>query len=153
MLCIFGFLVFIVVLGFRRGWGTYESTYLFAKLSTLVIVAVIDPDNCLFRSLSRTVIPIVRQVLLLTCTIGFFLRQCILGPFLDPINNANEWVSRMNYVLTATVALLVILEVPGEDILNTYVLYAYALHLNSISPQYSCMPQQYLCNNLWSKLL
>lgn len=141
------------MLGFRRGWGTYESTYLFAKLSTLVIVAVIDPDNCLIRSLSRTVIPIVRQVLLLTCTIGFFLRQCILGPFLDPINNANEWVSRMNYVLTATVALLVILEVPGEDILNTYVLYGYALYLNTISPQYLCMPQQYLCNNLWFKLL
>lgn len=116
------------VLGFRRGWGTYESTYLFAKLSTLVIVAVIDPNNCLFRSASRTVVPIVRQVLLLTCTIGFFLAQCVLGPFLDPINNASEWISRMNYVLTATVALLVVLNVPGEDILNSYVLYAYVLY-------------------------
>ncbi|KIK70943.1 hypothetical protein GYMLUDRAFT_66152 [Collybiopsis luxurians FD-317 M1] len=110
--------------GFRRGWGTYESTYLFAKLSTLVVVAVIDPDNCLFRSSSRTVIPIVRQVLLLTCTLGFFLAQCFFGPFLDPINNASEWVSRMNYVTTSIVALLVVLDVPGQAILNSYVLYA-----------------------------
>ncbi|KAJ3799908.1 hypothetical protein GGU11DRAFT_775291 [Lentinula aff. detonsa] len=110
--------------GFRRGWGTYESTYLFAKLSTLVMVAVIDPDNCFFRSASRTVTPIVRQVLLLVCTLGFFLMQCFLGPFLDPVNNASEWVSRMNYVSTSTVALLVALDVPGTDILNSYVLYA-----------------------------
>ncbi|KAJ4486079.1 hypothetical protein J3R30DRAFT_3443672 [Lentinula aciculospora] len=110
--------------GFRRGWGTYESTYLFAKLSTLVIVAVIDPDNCLFRSASRTVTPIVRQVLLLVCTSGFFLAQCLLGPFLDPINNASEWVSRMNYVSTCIVALLVALNVPGTNMLNSYVLYA-----------------------------
>ncbi|KAJ3883366.1 hypothetical protein F5051DRAFT_391948 [Lentinula edodes] len=109
--------------GFRRGWGTYESTYLFAKLSTLVIVAVIDPDNCLFRSASRTVTPIVRQVLLLVCTFGFFLAQCFLGPFLDPTNNAGEWVSRMNYLSTSLVALLVALDVPGTDILNSYVLY------------------------------
>ncbi|KAJ3779177.1 hypothetical protein FB446DRAFT_782719 [Lentinula raphanica] len=110
--------------GFRRGWGTYESTYLFAKLSTLVIVAVIDPNNCLFRSASRTVTPIVRQILLLVCTFGFFLAQCILGPFLDPVNNASEWVSRLNYVSTSIVALLVALDIPGADILNSYVLYA-----------------------------
>ncbi|KAF5390251.1 hypothetical protein D9757_002979 [Collybiopsis confluens] len=75
--------------GFRRGWGTYESTYLFAKLSTLVIVAIIDPDNCATT----------------------YLYLC-------------EWVSRMNYVTTSTVALLVVLDVPGQDILNSYVLYA-----------------------------
>lgn len=67
--------------------------------------------------------PIVRQVLLLVCTFGFFLAQCFLGPFLDPTNNAGEWVSRMNYLSTSLVALLVALDVPGTDILNSYVLY------------------------------
>ncbi|KXN90068.1 hypothetical protein AN958_05073 [Leucoagaricus sp. SymC.cos] len=109
--------------GFRRGWGAYESTYLFAKLSTLVIIAVIDSDNCLFRSQSRNLIPIIRQVLLLLATIAFFVAQCIFAPFLDPVNNASEWTSRLNYVTTATTALLIALDVPGKEIIDTYVLY------------------------------
>ncbi|KAF9453858.1 hypothetical protein P691DRAFT_771149 [Macrolepiota fuliginosa MF-IS2] len=109
---------------FRRGWGAYESTYLFAKLSTLVIIAVIDSDNCLFRSRSRTTIPIIRQILLLLSTISFFVAQCIFAPFLDPVNNASEWTSRLNYVTTSTTALLIALDVPGKDIIDTYVLYS-----------------------------
>jgi hypothetical protein len=57
--------------------------------------------------------------------IGFFLAQCILAPFLDPVNNASEWVSRLNYVITASVALAVAFDIPNKDILNTYVLYMY----------------------------
>ncbi|KAJ7038241.1 hypothetical protein C8F04DRAFT_998180 [Mycena alexandri] len=109
--------------GFRRNWGTYEAIYLFAKLSALLTVAVIDSDNCFFRSLSRTAVPIVRQVFLLLLTLGFFIAQCILGPFLDPTNNASEWVSRLNYVTTAALALVVAFDVPGKAILQTYVLY------------------------------
>ncbi|TFK77139.1 hypothetical protein BDN72DRAFT_953613 [Pluteus cervinus] len=109
--------------GFRRGWGTYESTYLFAKVNTLLIIAVINPDNCVFRTSSRTALPIVRQVLLVVSTIGFFLAQCVFAPFLDPINNASEWTSRVNYVLTSAVALAVTLNTPGQDVLNTIVLY------------------------------
>ncbi|KAJ7244762.1 hypothetical protein B0H12DRAFT_1211560 [Mycena haematopus] len=109
--------------GFRRNWETYEAIYLFAKLSALLVVAVIDPNNCLFRTLSQTAVPIVRQVVLLLMTLGFFITQCVLGPFLDPVNNASEWMSRLNYVMTAGLALAVALNVPGKDILNTYVLY------------------------------
>ncbi|KAJ2920362.1 hypothetical protein MD484_g194, partial [Candolleomyces efflorescens] len=110
--------------GFRRGWATYESIYLFAKLSTLIIIAVIDPDNCLFRHASRINIPIARQVLLLAITIGFFTAQCIFSPFLDPVNNASEWTSRLNYVTTATTALAITLNIPGKEIVDTYVLYS-----------------------------
>ncbi|KAJ7630901.1 hypothetical protein FB45DRAFT_833713 [Roridomyces roridus] len=110
--------------GFRRNWGTYELVYLLAKLSALLVVAVIDSDNCFFRSLSRTAVPITRQVLLLLLTLGFFAAQCMLGPFLDPMSNASEWISRLNYVTTAALSLAVALNVPGQDILNTYVLYA-----------------------------
>ncbi|XP_006454307.1 hypothetical protein AGABI2DRAFT_197252 [Agaricus bisporus var. bisporus H97] len=108
---------------FRRGWGTYESTYLFAKLSTLITIAVIDSDNCLFRSYSRKLIPIIRQILLLVSTIAFFVSQCIFAPFLDPVNNASEWTSRLNYVTTSTTALLIASNVPGKEIIGTYVLY------------------------------
>lgn len=110
--------------GFRRRWGTYESTYLFAKLSTLVIIAVLDPNNCFFRTGSRLTIPIVRQVLLLLSTLGFFIAQCIFAPFLDPVNNASEWISRLNYVATAATALAITLNVPGKNVINTYVLYS-----------------------------
>ncbi|KAF8641214.1 hypothetical protein AX17_000848 [Amanita inopinata Kibby_2008] len=109
--------------GFRRGWGTYESTYLFAKLSALVTIAVIDSDNCLFRSVSRSVLPVARQVLLLALMIAFFVVQCIYAPFLDPVNNASEWTSRLNYVTTSLSALLIALNIPGKKIVGTYVLY------------------------------
>ncbi|PPQ62841.1 hypothetical protein CVT24_000535 [Panaeolus cyanescens] len=108
---------------FRRGWGTYISTYLFAKLSTLLIIAIFDPDNCLFRNYSRTTISVIRQILLLLTTIGFFIAQCIFAPFLDPINNASEWTSRLNYLTTASTALAVTLNIPGKEILESYVLY------------------------------
>ncbi|KIY64816.1 hypothetical protein CYLTODRAFT_357890 [Cylindrobasidium torrendii FP15055 ss-10] len=109
--------------GYRRGMATYQSTYLFAKLSTLVLIALIDADNCLFRTLPRNPIPIVRQVCLLVSTLGFFGAHCYWTPFLDPVNNASEWVSRLNYVLTSIVALLLALNVPGNEIYNVYVLY------------------------------
>ena len=109
---------------FRRGWGTYESIYLGAKLSTLLIIAVIDPDNCLFRSRPPSRVSTVRQVVLLMFTIAFFVVQCIHAPFLDPVNNASEWVSRLNYVVTSALALAVVLDVPGKEILDTYVLYS-----------------------------
>ncbi|KAK7064260.1 hypothetical protein R3P38DRAFT_3301834 [Favolaschia claudopus] len=109
--------------GFRRNWATYEAIYLFAKLSALLVIAVIDPNNCLFRSFSRTAVPLVRQVTLLVMTLGFFITQCVVAPFLDPVNNASEWVSRLNYVITSATALAVAANVPGKDIINTYVLY------------------------------
>ncbi|KAL1720708.1 hypothetical protein EV715DRAFT_196531 [Schizophyllum commune] len=98
---------------FRRNWGTYHAMYHFAKLSTLVITAVFANDNCLFRSVSHTIIPIVRQVLLLSTTVAFFGAQCLYAPFLDPVNNASD-----------AVALAIQLDAPGKEFLNSYILYA-----------------------------
>lgn len=94
------------------------------KFSALLIVAVIDPDNCFFRTFSRARVVVVRQVLLVVVTAIFFVIQWTYSPFLDPVNNASEWVSRLNYVLTSLVALLVALDVPGKDIFNGPILYA-----------------------------
>ncbi|KAM6498075.1 hypothetical protein JOM56_006023 [Amanita muscaria] len=108
---------------FRRGWGTYEAVYLVAKLSALLIIALIDPNNCIFRSASHSVVLIVRQVFLLVAVIAFFIVQCVYAPFMEPTNNAGEWTSRLSYILTSLIALLVTLDIPGNTILNTYVLY------------------------------
>lgn len=59
--------------------------------------------------------------------VGFFLVQCFLAPFLDPVSNASEWTSRMNYVLTSAIALGVALNLPGQTALNGVVLYMYEL--------------------------
>jgi hypothetical protein len=73
--------------------------------------------------MSRVTVPVVRQALLLVSMVGFFIAHCIFTPFLDPVNNASEWISRLNFVLTSLVSLLVALNVPGKDVFNTVVLY------------------------------
>ena len=113
----------LTLLGFRRGWASYEAIYLFAKLSALLVIAIIDPNNCFFRTYSPKSVMVVRQSILLATMIIFFALQCLFAPFLDPLNNASEWISRLNYVLTSVVALLVALDVPGQAIIGGPVLY------------------------------
>lgn len=96
---------------------------LFAKLSALLITALMDPDTCIFRSFDRTKIQIARQIVLLVVMSVFFLLQCFFAPFLDPVNNASEWTSRLNYVLTSAVSLAVALEISIEATLDGVVLY------------------------------
>lgn len=109
--------------GFRRGWATYESIYLLAKLSTLLIIAFIDPDNCVFRTFSRGAIGVTRQAILLITMVAFFILQCITAPFIDPASNASEFISRVNYVATAALSMAVALNAPGQAILEGPVLY------------------------------
>lgn len=94
------------------------------KFTTLLIIAVIDPNNCFFRSFPQTRVVVIRQVLLLIVTVVFFAIQWTFSPFLDPVNNASEWMSRLNYVLTSLVALLVALNVPGNNFIGGPILYA-----------------------------
>ena len=98
--------------------------YLFAKLTTLLLTAVVSPDNCLFRNIpSRDNVAVARQILLVLAMLVFFIMQCVFAPFLDPVNNASEWFSRLNYVLTSATSLAVALDIPGQEIFNTVVLY------------------------------
>ena len=111
------------VTDYRRGWATYEAIFLFTKFLALMIVAIIDPNNCLFRSLPRTHVEVARQIILLCVMLGFFLVQCIVAPSLDPVGNASEFTSWLNYVLTSLIALLVALKVKGQASFNGWVLY------------------------------
>jgi hypothetical protein len=110
-------------LEFRRSWGTYQSIYLWAKLSALLIVAILSPDNCAFRSFDRNVVNIVRQSVLTGSMLIWFLLQCFLVPFVDPVSNASEWVSRLNYLATSTLGLWAFLDSAASSILNGAVLY------------------------------
>lgn len=137
---------------FRRGWGTFESTYLLTKFSALLIVAVIAPENCLFRSFDSTQVQVVRQGVLLAATIVFLLIQCFLAPHLNPVNNASEWTSRTNYVVTTVLALLVALNVPGKSVFDGVVLYmCVSLRQRSLLPNTKIYQRLY--HNLFLKLL
>lgn len=66
---------------------------------------------------------IVRQSILTTSMFAWFLIQCLLAPFIEPVDNASEWTSRANYLITSAIGLLVALNVPGKDVLDGVVLY------------------------------
>jgi len=108
---------------FRRSWGTYTSIYLWAKLSALLVVAILSPDNCAFRSFDRGVVNIVRQSVLTAFMFIWFLLQCLLVPFVDPVSNASEWVSRLNYLLASALGLWAFLDPADSSVLNGAVLY------------------------------
>ena len=94
-----------------------------AKLVTLLLTALIDPDTCLFRSANRQRVLVVRQIVLTIAMGFFFILQCVTGPFSNPVNNASEWTSRLNFLLTSMVSLGTALDIPGKDILDGVVIY------------------------------
>jgi hypothetical protein len=116
-----------------------------AKLMTLLLTALINPDTCLFRSLDRQRILVARQIILTIAMGFFFIIQCSTGPFSNPVNNASEWTSRLSFVLTSAVSLGTVLDVPGKDVLEGVVIYMWAsasCHLgkreidSTLSPQH-----------------
>ncbi|KAG8792908.1 hypothetical protein FRC12_004494 [Ceratobasidium sp. 428] len=114
---------------YKRKWGAFKAFYLWVKLTSLLIVTLVSPDSCLALSLaknriSRDSLAIARQAVLLAAMIGFLFLQAVAAPFVDPVSNASEWTSRMNFVLTSLLGLLVALNVPGQAFWNGWGLYA-----------------------------
>ncbi|KAG8948531.1 hypothetical protein FRC04_009741 [Tulasnella sp. 424] len=129
---------------FRRAWGTYKPLYLVVKLVALLTVAVIDPNNCLFRNSTRAKVDVIRQSVLVVETSIALITQSFLSPFIDPVSNASEWTSRAGYVITSVIGLLVALNVPNNQILNgpfLYVIYAlnYGLNIYFAAVNLSCI--------------
>lgn len=65
----------------------------------------------------------MRQGLLFGLMVVFLGVQMVYAPFLDPVGNAGEWVSRANYVAMSGIALGVALEVKGKEVLDGVLLY------------------------------
>ncbi|GAB1526788.1 hypothetical protein RhiTH_009960 [Rhizoctonia solani] len=128
---------------YRREWGSFKALYLGGKLTSLLIVAIISPDSCLMLKISnnrvsRNTLEITRQSFLLAVMIAFLLVQSLANPFVDPISNASEWTSRMNFVLTSLLGLLVALDIPGQVFWNGL----------DISPE-----SQHLQHRIWKESL
>ncbi|KAH7318861.1 hypothetical protein B0J17DRAFT_773208 [Rhizoctonia solani] len=113
---------------YRRKWGSFKALYLGGKLTALLIVAIVSPDSCLTLKVakhyvSRHTLGITRQSVLLAVMVAFLLVQSLATPFVDPVSNASEWTSRMNFVLTSLLGLLVALDIPGQAFWNGWGLY------------------------------
>ena len=65
---------------------------------------------------------IAREAILVAAMAVFFLLQCFIVPFVHPIDNASEWVSRLNYLLTAAIGLAVAAQVRSSDVLQGPIL-------------------------------
>lgn len=68
---------------------------------------------------------ITRQAILSAVMLFFFLLQCFRAPFIDPVNNASEWISRLSYFITSLLGLVVTLGTPGGTLLDGPVLYVW----------------------------
>lgn len=133
--------------GFRRGCATFQSQYLLAKLSSLVIITFLDANNCLFRSVpSPKMVLVARNIVLFLCTIIFFIQQCLATPFLGDSNNAQEWVSRLSFVLTSGVSLALAVDVPanGKYILENYIIYMFVQPFIFIFEALTCLIRLYI---------
>ncbi|EST06865.1 hypothetical protein PSEUBRA_003659 [Kalmanozyma brasiliensis GHG001] len=109
---------------YHRRWGYYKPLYiLLFKLSNLLIIGVLAKDNCLFRSFPTRTMLIVQQSTLIAVMASLLGVHLTLKPFVDKIGNRSEMVSRIGYVLTATIGLLVALNIEGSTVYNTTILY------------------------------
>jgi hypothetical protein len=116
----------------RRGWGTYRVYHLLVKLTTLLTVAVLNSDNCLFRNANRNTVSVVRLAILVFAMSSYLITQSVLSPFLDPVWNASEWVSGAFYVAFAALGLAVTLNLStgAEHALNGPMLYTYVSYVH-----------------------
>lgn len=109
---------------YHRKWGYYKPFYIMVfKLSNLLIIGVLAKDNCLFRNFRTRTMLVVQQSTLIAVMASLLAVHMVIKPFVDKIGNRSEMVSRVGYVLTATIGLLVALNVQGSTVYNTTILY------------------------------
>ncbi|SPO28705.1 uncharacterized protein UTRI_04583 [Ustilago trichophora] len=109
---------------YHRKWGYYKPLYiLLFKLTNLIIIGILAKDNCLFRSYPTRTMLVVQQSTLIVVMTSLLGVHLLIKPFVDKIGNRSEMVSRVGYVLTATIGLLVALNVQGSTVYNTTILY------------------------------
>ena len=88
----------------------------------MLLIVIVQRENCLFRSQTSVYLGIVRQGCLVAFMGLFLLHMWWSQPFIDPISNRSDLVSRFGYVAIAVLGLLVALDVKGKDDLGGPVL-------------------------------
>ncbi|GJN94294.1 hypothetical protein Rhopal_007368-T1 [Rhodotorula paludigena] len=105
---------------YRKRWA------LLFKLVNVLLVVLIQKNNCLLRTYTTLYLSIVRQ----GCLLAFMALFCILSawssPYLTLISNSSDLISRIGFVLFALLGLLAALSIPGTDsavVLTNVVVY------------------------------
>ncbi|BGP51645.1 hypothetical protein JCM10450v2_007595 [Rhodotorula kratochvilovae] len=92
----------------------YRGALVF-KLVNVLLVVLIQKNNCVFRSYGETYLSVVRQGSLLTFMALFCLASALSSPYLTRISNSSDIVSRVGYVFLSLLGLLAALSLPGTD--------------------------------------
>ncbi|KPV73435.1 uncharacterized protein RHOBADRAFT_55175 [Rhodotorula graminis WP1] len=100
---------------YRRKWAAFRSIYLIFKLVNVILVVLIQKNNCLFREYGETYLSVVRQGCVLGLVALFCIASAISSPYLTRISNSSDIVSRIGYVFLALLGLLSALSAPGTD--------------------------------------
>ena len=106
---------------YRRRWSGFKSIYMAVKLANVICVTVFSKDTCLFRSLERQKIDVVRQCVQLAMMTAFLLLQILASPNLDRITNNSDYVSRTGYVVIALIGLLAAVDTKRAPVLQGWV--------------------------------
>ncbi|ORY68070.1 hypothetical protein BCR35DRAFT_326470 [Leucosporidium creatinivorum] len=107
---------------YRRPWASFKALYMLIKLVNVLLIVIIQKNNCAFRSYSSIYLGVVRQGSLVAFMSLFLLSMRASKPFADVISNTSDMVSRIGYVVIAVIGLLVALDVKGEEALGGPVL-------------------------------
>ncbi|GAA6052609.1 hypothetical protein JCM3770_006400 [Rhodotorula araucariae] len=120
---------------YRKRWAAFRSIYLAFKLVNVLLVVLIQKNNCVFRSYGQTYLSVVRQGSLLSFAALFCLASALSSPYLTRISNSSDIVSRVGYVFLALLGLLAALSLPGTDpavITTNVVVYGLNIYFTTI---------------------
>lgn len=88
----------------------------------MLLIVIIQKNNCAFRSYTSIYLGVVRQGSLVAFMSLFLLSMRASKPFADVISNTSDMVSRFGYVAIAVIGLLVALDVNGQEALGGPIL-------------------------------
>ncbi|BGP35334.1 hypothetical protein JCM10296v2_007170 [Rhodotorula toruloides] len=124
---------------YRRPWACFRSIYLLVKLVNVLLVVLIQKNNCAFRSYNTTYLSVIRQ----GCLFAFMCLFCVLSafssPFLDIPSNSSDLVSRFGYVILAMLGLLAAVKIPYTDpatVAVNVVIYGFSAYFIVISKSF-----------------
>ncbi|BGP65895.1 hypothetical protein NBRC10512_004184 [Rhodotorula toruloides] len=124
---------------YRRSWACFRSIYLVVKLINVLLVVLIQKDNCAFRSFSATHLSVIRQGCLFAFMCLFCVLSAVSSPFLDIPSNSSDLVSRFGYVILAMLGLLAAVKIPYTDpatIAVNVVIYGFSAYFIVISKSF-----------------
>ncbi|RIA81350.1 hypothetical protein C1645_700902 [Glomus cerebriforme] len=100
---------------YNEKWAAYKTFIMANKFFLIFLVCVISKDNCLFRSYPRQRMDTILYCLQVTLMVALFLIHWRYEPFLFRNQNLSEYFSRVGYVITTVLGLLIVLKVGPEN--------------------------------------